>query len=149
MQLIIASKSVSSNNPFIESLKTFKYRNDVKLIWEVEEEELAKITAAAYAFIYATTLDNFYAPVLQAMQCGVPVVVSNTLVMNEICGEAALFADPTIFENIADKMMLVFKDEHLRNDLITKGIIQAAKFSINLNNQLLWQHIIKCAGITT
>ena len=146
MQLIIATKTISSNNAFVKSLNSYKYRNDVKLMQDVEEDELVKITAAAYAFVYATRQDVFYTRVLQAMQCGVPVIVSNTPIMHEICGEAALFTDPAIFENIADKMMLVFKDENQRNDLITKAKKQAAQFPLSSANHLLWQHIIKCAG---
>lgn len=148
MQLIIATKTISSDNAFVKSLNSYKYRNDVKLIPDVEEGELIKIIAAAYAFVYATQQDVFYARVLQAMQCGVPIIVSNTPIMHEICGDAALFTDPAIFENIADKMMLLFKDENQRNDLITKGKKQAAQFPLASANQLLWQHIIKCAGIS-
>jgi len=148
MQLLIATKVISSDNVFVKSLKSYKYRNDVKLLQDVEEDELVKITAAAYAFVYATHQGVFYARVLQAMQCGVPVIASNTPIMHEICGDAALFTDPAIFENIADKMMLVFKDENKRNDLITKGKKKVAQFPLSSANQLLWQHIIKCAGIS-
>lgn len=148
MQLIIATKTISSNNAFVKSLNSYKYRNDVKLMSNVEKDELVKITAAAYAFVYATLQDVFYAQVLQAMQYGVPVIVSNTPIMHEICGDAALFTDPAIFENIADKMMLIFKDENQRNDLITKAKKKTAQFALSSANQLLWQHIIKCAGIS-
>ena len=148
MQLIIATTTISPNNAFIKSLNSYKYRNDVKLMVDMQEEELVKIIATAYAFVYATEQNGFYVPLLQAMQCGIPVIVSNTLLMNEICGDAALFTDPTIFENIADKMMLVFKDENRRNELIIKGKKQAAQFPLTLTNQSLWRSIVKCAGIS-
>ena len=148
MQLIIATQAISSNNAFIKSLSSYKYRNDVKLILDIEEQELAKITATAYAFIYVTAQNGFYTPVVQAMQSGVPLIVNNTPILIEICGDAALYTDPVIFENIADKMMLVFKDENQRNDLIVKGKKQAAQFPLSLTNQLLWQNIAKCAGIS-
>lgn len=148
MQLIIATKAISPNDPFVKSLKTYKYRNEVKLMVDLQEEELVKITAAAYAFVYAVQQNGFYAQVIQAMQCEVPVIASNTAIMTEICGDAALFTDPTIFENMADKMMLLFKDENKRNELITKGKQQAAQYPLATTNQLLWQNIVKCAGIT-
>lgn len=149
MQLIIATTTISSNNSFLKSLNNYKYRNDVKLMLDVQEEELVKIRATAYAFVYAIEQTGFYVPVLQAMQSGVPVIVSNTPIMNEICGDAALFTDPAIFENIADKMMLVFKNENHRNELIIKGKKQSAQYPLALTNQLLWQNIVKCASISS
>lgn len=149
MQLIIAAKTNTINNAFKESLKTYKYRKEVKIITDLKEDELAAITAGAYVFVYPVQQTGFYTPVLQAMQCGVPVIVSNALMLVEICGEAALFTDPIVFENIADKMMLLFKDENKRNELIDLGKQQAAMFTMSTTNQLFWQNIVKCAGIQT
>lgn len=148
MQLVIATKTVLPNNPFIKSLASYKYKDDVKLLFDLPQQALATITASAYTFVYAPTENNFYLPVVQAMQSGVPVIVSNTILMNEICGDAALFTDPAVFEHIADKMMLLFKDENKRNELIEKGKQQATQFTIEKSSQVLWQNITKCAGIT-
>jgi glycosyltransferase involved in cell wall biosynthesis len=146
MQLIIVTKKDMIQNAFTKILKTYKYRNEVKIITGLKEEVTA-IMAAAYAFVYAVPQTGFYSPVLQAMQSGVPVIVSNAVLMTEICGEAALFADPAIFESIADKMMLLFKDENKRNELITLGKQQATQFTMPSTNKLFWQNIVKCAGI--
>ena len=147
MQLIIASKKITKNNALTKSLKTYKYRNEVKIVTSFKTKELVTITAAAYAFVYAVEQAGFYTPVLEAMQSGVPVIASNAVVMTEICGAAALFADPAIFENIADKMMLLFKDENKRNELISFGKKQAAQFSMASTNKLFWQKIVKCADM--
>ena len=146
MQLLIAAINYLPANLFEKSLQTYKYRNDVKLLPNLNKDELVKITAAAYVFVYATFKTAPYLSVLQAMQCGIPVIVSNTLLMNEICEDAALFTNPAVFENIADKMMLVFKDETLRNDLIAKGKLQAARFNYSAAGDLFWQSIEKCAA---
>ncbi len=148
MQLVIATKTVLPNNAFIKSLASYKYKDDVKLLFDLPQQALTTIMAAAYIFVFAPTENNFYLPVVQAMQSGVPVIVSNTILMYEICGDAALFTDPAVFENIADKMMLLFKDENKRNELIEKGKQQAAQFTMEKSGQVLWQNIIKCAGVT-
>ncbi len=148
MQLIIATKNIATNNAFIESLKTYKYRNEVKIITQLSDQELIAITAAAYALVVTTQQNGSYASIVQAMHCGVPVIVNNSVLMTEICGEAALFTDALIFENIADKMMLVFKDENKRNQLITSGKKQAALFTLTETRQLFWQNIVKCANAT-
>ena len=144
MQLIIATSSILTDTVFIESLKTYKFKEDVKLMFDLQEEELTRLTAGAYAFLYATIQNDYYAPVLQAMQCGVPVITSDTAIMKEVCGDAALFTDPLVFESIAGKMMLLFKDENKRNELIASGRRQVEQYSLRAATGLLWQTIIKC-----
>ena len=146
MQLIIATSKLLPDNTLVKSLKTYKYRDDVKLLADLQEEELLKIIAASYAFIYSLQQTGFYAPLLQAMQCEVPVIAGNSLLMIEICEDAVLFTDPVIFENIADKMMLLFKDESRRGELIKKGKSLAAKYPLFESNQLFWQNIVKSAS---
>ena len=146
MQLIIITKNVLPTNSFVESLKTYKYRNEVKLLVDLPPNEVAKIMASAYAFVFAPHQSNDYVQLLQAMQCNVPAIVSNSLLMNEIADEAVLYTDPAIFENIADKMMLLFKDEGKRNELIRKGKNQSEQYSVAHTSELLWQNIVKCAG---
>ena len=145
MQLIIITKTVLTANSFIESLKTYKYRNEVKLLVGLPHSEVAKIMASAYSFVYTTNNGNDYVQLLQAMQCNVPAIVSNSILMNEIAGDAVLYTEPTIFENIADKMMLLFKDEGKRNKLITAGKNQSVQYTAALTSELLWQNIVKCA----
>ena len=58
---------------------------------------------------------------LEAMRCDVPVITSADSSMQEIAGDAALYADANDHTDIADKMMLLYKDENLRNQLIEKG----------------------------
>ena len=146
MQLIIITKNVLPTNSFVESLKTYKYRNEVKLLVGLSQNEVAKIMAGAYSFVFAIHQSNEYVQLLQAMQCNVPAIVSNSLLMNEIAGDAALYTDPAIFENIADKMMLLFKDEDKRNELIRNGKNQSEQYSAALTSELLWQNIVKCAA---
>ena len=143
MQLVICTNYVLPTNVFMESLKTYKYRNEVKLLVGLPQTEIVKITASAYSFVSATNENNNYTQLLQAMECNVPAIVSNSLLMNEICGDAVLYTDPTVFENIADKMMLLFKDENKRNEIIRNGKNQSAQYSAALTSESLWQNIVK------
>ena len=148
MQLIIAIKAFLPGNEFVQSLKTYKYRDDVKLLVDLQEEELLRVINAAYAFIYSLQPSGFYTPLLKAMQCEIPVIAGNSAVLIEIFEDAVLYADAAIFENIADKMMLLFKDEDKRSELIKKGKSMAAKYPLSASNQLFWQNIVKSAALT-
>jgi glycosyltransferase involved in cell wall biosynthesis len=51
----------------------------------------------------------------------VPVLTSQNTSMQEVAGEAGLYFDANNYVDIAEKMMLIYKDESLRNRLIEKG----------------------------
>ncbi len=139
MQLIITTQSASENNQFIENLKTFKYREEVQFLQNLPERDLGKITSAAYAFVYPASYDGIAVSPLQAMQCGVPVITTNTGAIPEITGEAAIYADPENFEDIAHQMMLVFKDENKRKQLINAGNLLVQKKIARKNDFQWWK----------
>jgi glycosyltransferase involved in cell wall biosynthesis len=146
MMLLIAGKEDGDHEQFSSDLKTFKFRNEVKMISYPPKDVLAKITAAAYAFIYPTLYEDFAAEPLQAMQCEVPVVCSTAGALPEICGDAALYADADDFKDLAEKMMLVFKDENKAKELVSLGKIQSGRYNRDRTADLLWQTIHRAIG---
>ena len=143
MKMVLAGKLAKNYSLFKEDLKSYKYRNDVVLTGTVEETELVKITGAAYGFIYPSLYEGFAVPLLQALHCGVPVITMPQSSMQEIAKDAALYADANSHTAIADKMMLLYKDENMRKDLIEKGKEIASGYSWEKTAQLLWQNILK------
>lgn len=142
MQLIILTESADSIG-FTESLKTYKYREEVQLLQDIPLEEQVKIMASAYAFVYPSLYEAYPKKILQALQSGVPVIANYLNVITETCGDAVLYADTNNFEEIADKMMMLFKDENKRNELIAKGNKQVLQYNIDKTSDELWQSIIK------
>ncbi len=125
MLLLIAGKA---DEAFKTALKTYKLRNEVRLFEHLTKEDLAKLTSAAYALVYPVLYTSLALPALQAMQCGIPVIAPDTEALHDVFGNAALYASPGNHEDIAEKMMLVYKDENKANELIKAG------------NDLLQQH---------
>jgi glycosyltransferase involved in cell wall biosynthesis len=146
MQLIIAAQSFPAKDPFIENFKTYKYRKEVKLLLDQPQKDLAKMIAAAYAFLYPSMYEDAPLSPLQAMQCGVPVITSNAGAINEICGDAALYADPLNVEDIANKMMLVFKDEAYRAEMIKSGQLRIQKINKDSLANQWWKTMPGTAG---
>jgi len=141
MKLLVAGRSTPQVNDTIEKLKTFKYRNEVKMLGYLPEDTLAKVVAAAYAMVYPVFFEGFAVTIGEAMQCEVPVITSDKSSMREIGGEAALYADPSNTEEIAAQMKTIFKDEQLRSKLIDLGKVQVQNFSWEKTAQLMWQSI--------
>ena len=143
MKLVLAGRLAWKYQSFTESLKSYKYRDDVLLTGYAEEKELAKIIAAAYALVYPSLHEGFGVPVLEAMRGEVPVITSANSSMQEIAKEAALYADPNSHTDIANKMMLLYKDENRRKELIQQGKEVAQQYNWDKTADLLWQSILK------
>jgi glycosyltransferase involved in cell wall biosynthesis len=143
MKLVLTGRMAWKNNEFLQLLKTYKYREDVILTGYLEEGELAKLVASAYAFVYPSLFEGFGVPVLEAMRSGVPVLTSGNSAMEEISGDAALCFDPQNIDDIADKLMRIYKDEDGRRQLIEKGFPTATRFSWQNTADAAWKALIE------
>lgn len=143
MKLVLAGRLAWKYDSFLDKIKTYKYRNDVIFINYIKEDVLAKLTASAYALLYPSFFEGFGVPVLEAMQCHVPVITSKGTSMQQIAGDAALYADPGDFNELAEKMMQLHTNEALRTILIQKGANVASQYNWANTAQLLWQSIQK------
>jgi glycosyltransferase involved in cell wall biosynthesis len=142
-KLVLAGRLAWKYESFIQNLKRYKYRDDVIMLGYLSEEDLVRITGSTYALVYPSLLEGFGVPVIEAMKCCVPVITSSHSSMQEIAGDAALYADANDPDDIADKMMLLYKDEKLRDELIRKGEAVAKQYSWQRTADLLWQCIQK------
>jgi glycosyltransferase involved in cell wall biosynthesis len=123
------------------------YKEDVKWVGYMNIDELSRVMGGAYALVYASLFEGFGIPILEAMHCDVPGIVSNTSSMPEVAGDAALLVDPTDPADIAEKMHILYKDEALRAKLIANAREQVKKFSWQSSAEKLWDCMMKCVEI--
>ncbi|MCW3086812.1 MAG: glycosyltransferase family 4 protein, partial [Sediminibacterium sp.] len=146
MKLVLAGRLAWQYDEVIEKLKTYKYREDVVVTGYLPSAELARLTGGAYAMVYPSWFEGFGLPVIEAMQCEVPVITSSTSSMPETGGDAALYADPSQPDEIAKHMLDLYKDEIRRSRLIAAGKQQASRFSWDLAASQLWEQISQAAA---
>ncbi|HEX6334406.1 MAG TPA: glycosyltransferase family 1 protein, partial [Flavisolibacter sp.] len=143
MKLVLAGRMAWKNDTFIERLKTYKYRDDVVLTGYLAEDELVRLTASAYALVYPSLFEGFGVPVLEGMQCDVPVLTSGGTSMQEIGDDAALYFDPSDPAAIAEQMMRIYKDEDLRARLVARGRVVSSRFTWDRTAQLVWESMMR------
>jgi glycosyltransferase involved in cell wall biosynthesis len=143
MMLLIAG---NADEIFKKELKTYKLRNEVKLLEDPDKAELAKITASAYALVYPVLYNDLALPALQAQHCHIPVVISGTGALRSVFGQSAFYIDPESHEDIAEKMMLVYKDEKKTKEMIKAGIELLPINDPVKNAELLMQCILNAVN---
>ena len=101
----------------------------VRFIGFVGHDKLAAFYRYADVFLFPSFYEGFGLPVLEAMQCGCPVVTARNSSLPEVGGDAALYVDAGDWKGFAEQMSTVLKDASLRNRLARDGREQAARFS--------------------
>ncbi len=79
---------------------------------EMDEDDLATLMAGAAVFCLPSLMEGFGLTALEAMSCGVPVVVSDRGALPEVVGEAGRVVPPTV-EAVADAMATLLTDPSL------------------------------------
>ncbi|MEO6455669.1 MAG: glycosyltransferase [Ginsengibacter sp.] len=145
MQLLILNKN-NLDNGFIESLKLFKYRKEIKLLNNLPGDELEKVISGSYCMIYFPLCENFEIIPLMAMGYSIPVITSSTEAMQEIFNDAALYCNYNDYSDIAERLISIFKDEKLRQHLIERGREEIQKYNLEKVSDMLWCSLLKAGS---
>jgi glycosyltransferase involved in cell wall biosynthesis len=109
---------------------TASYRGDgVRIEASPSQERLAELYGGAVALIHPSLHEGFGLTALEAMSLGVPVIASSIPALREICGPAALYAEPHDARAFATAMLQLARQPRLREHLSEQGRRQAARFS--------------------
>ena len=127
MQLILLVSSTQKEG-IIKDLATYKYRDEVKILIFENGAQETEITAAAYAAIYLPAINILEEKGLLTLANGVPLITSNNEFCKNLYHEAALYSQADE-KDIAEKMMVLYKDENLRNNLLHAGRSIAAAYT--------------------
>lgn len=101
----------------------------IEFVGRVTDEELIALYQDAEFFIFPSLYEGFGIPPLEAQKCGCPVISSNAASLPDVLGESTIYFDPLNVDDIKNKIELVSSNSDIRNELITKGLVNVERFS--------------------
>jgi glycosyltransferase involved in cell wall biosynthesis len=101
----------------------------IKLLGYIADEQMPMLYSAAAAFVFPSLYEGFGLPPLEAMACGVPVIVSNSSSLPEVVGDAGVSVEPMDVDSISEAMRRVQQDRQFADELSGRGIARALDFT--------------------
>jgi len=128
-QLVLAGKRGWLEAATIRAAEQSEARGDILFTGYVPDSDLPALYSGAMCFAYPSYFEGFGLPVLEAMQCGTPVIAGNRTSLPEAAGDAGVLCDPFDESAIAGALTQVIENPDYRAQLRVKGLEQAAAFS--------------------
>ncbi len=112
-----------------ELIQLYNLKDDIIEAGFLNEKELIQLYSLSSVLVYPSLFEGFGLPVLEAMSCGLPAVISKNTSLEEIAGDTLVGVDPQEEKEIAQevKRLLGLKSEELKG-LKKTLVAQAEKF---------------------
>ena len=129
MRLVIVGEKAWLSDDIVSRIERSRFAADIVRVGQAPMSELPIWYRSARCFVFPSLYEGFGLPVLEAFASGTPVLTSNISSLPEVGGDAALYVDPYLEDDIAEKLSLLWEDESLRERLIVKGYERVKLFS--------------------
>ncbi|KKU65107.1 MAG: Glycosyl transferase group 1 [Candidatus Amesbacteria bacterium GW2011_GWA1_47_16] len=130
VKLVVAGKKAWLYDDIFRLVKKLRLSHRVVFTGFVEETEVPVLMTHSRAFVMPSFYEGFGIPVLEAMACGTPVVVSRVASLPEVAGNAGIYVDPSDPGSIAGGIAQALGSS--RDKYIQAGLKRVKLFD--------WQH---------
>jgi glycosyltransferase involved in cell wall biosynthesis len=112
-------------------VKKLKIENIVTFVGEVPNKEVFEYMTASDVLVLPSLSEGFPNVILEAMASGLPIIATKVggvpeIINNEVNG---FLIDPKNPQQICEKILLIFKDEKLREKISQNNKMEAKKYS--------------------
>ena len=132
LQMVIGGAPHTGNEvvfpPLEPVIKRLGLETSVVLTGRVSDAERLALYQAADLYVTPSIAEGFGLTALEAMACGVPVIVANRSSLPEVVGDGGWHAEPNSGD-LSSLMRLVLTNPAVAADLRGRGLVRAAEFS--------------------
>ena len=113
-----------------EKIKRYsQYADKIICTGFVNDEDMPALYSQAEALLYPSLYEGFGLPILEAMQCGAPVITCKNSSLPEVGGDAVLYVSETNIQEMANAMANLYNNPQKREKLSQKGLVRSKQFS--------------------
>lgn len=139
LTMVLAGPRMLTDERVKQAVSAQGVENAITRLGHVPQADLPLLYAGARAFVYASKLEGFGIPPVEALACGTPVVVAPNPPMPQVLGDAACWAENDSPAALADAMRRVLNDNELVNTLRPRGMERARAFTWSGAAQMVLQ----------
>lgn len=129
--LVLTGVSEQLKPMLLEEMRSLRVpESRVRLLEFVSTPQLAALYAECDVFCFLSLYEGFGLPILDAMQCGAPVVCSNRTSCPEVAGDAAVIVDADDTDEVAAGIRSVLgRDVGAQQVWRQRGLARSAEFT--------------------
>lgn len=129
-KLFFIGKKMNWTPKMEDTLQQMKYKHDVKFLGRQSDAKVSQYLNHAQSLIYVSLYEGFGLPIIEAQQCGCPVITSNTSCLPEILANSGILVNPLEVTEITSAIKTFRKDSNntIRIDYIAKGLENVKRF---------------------
>lgn len=116
-----------------------------RVLHGLPDRALSALYNLCVAFVYPSLAEGFGSPLLEAMNCGAPILTSDLSAMPETVADAGVLFDPTSVEDMAAAIVRVCGDKTLRDEMRSKSLARAAQLGTSRYAREVLQVILDTA----
>ena len=140
--LILVGSKKNNFEKVMNEIQNLGLGQQVKYLGYVPDKDMPYLYKLATALVMPTLFESVSLPIWEAFYLGCPVVSSNVCALPEQVADAGLIFDPYNIEDIAEKILIIWTNENLRNELINKGFERVKNLTIE-NYAKEWEKILE------
>lgn len=126
---LVLVQRLATGRGLIDLVANLGLRDRVQFVSEMKLDDMVTIFQSARALLQPSYAEGFGLPVLEAAACGCPVVASGIAELQEVLGDAALYASAGDVTDWTNALRRVNSDPELRATLRRRGLERAKWFS--------------------
>jgi glycosyltransferase involved in cell wall biosynthesis len=147
--LNIAGNAHFKDPIFENAMGDLKHLDTVKWLGRLEDDALEQLYRGAIAFCMPSAMEGFGIPVVEAMQCGTPVMASNNSALTEVVGDAGMLLPTFDVEAWADGLEAMAGGSGTTGEggenWSEKGLIRGGQFTWSAS-AAPWLEVLKSAS---